>query len=97
MARIESSVLSDNTLQLLGVRSYPHFQVYSGRTCLASFSIPQPYLFAKVLRETLENISLRTSQEWIEFYEQNKDEIKSQNEALDTIIRHRQLSNTTRK
>jgi len=91
MARIESSVVSDNTLQLLGVRSYPHFQVYSGqRTCLASFSIPQPYLFAKILRESLDNISTRTSQEWTEFYEQNKDEINSQNEALDIIIRHRQ-------
>ncbi|MGK3739789.1 MAG: hypothetical protein ACI90V_006636 [Bacillariaceae sp.] len=95
MARIETSVLSDNTLQLLGVRLYPHIQVYLGRTCVASFSIPQPYLFAKKLRESLEIISTRTTQEWDEFYDQNNEEIKSQQNALDVITRDHQLSNTS--
>ena len=93
MARIETSVLSDNTLQLLGVRLYPHIQVYLGRTCVASFSIPQSYLFAKKLRESLEIISSRTTQEWDEFYDQNNGEIKSQQSALDVITQDHQLSN----
>lgn len=103
MARIESSVLPDKTLQLLGIQRYPHIQIYwnssqshkkkgstTTKECVASFSIPRSFLFAKMLHQSLGAIHQRTPEEWTEFYNQHGEEIESQQLALEGIVRERE-------
>ena len=92
MARIEASILSDKTLESLGIQKYPHIQIYRGasitrtKQCVASFSIPRSFLFAKLLHESLDAIDRRTPQEWTAFYKQHKKDIESQQFALEMIL-----------
>lgn len=92
MARIEASILSDKTLESLGIQKYPHIQIYRGasitrtKQCVASFSIPRSFLFAKLLHESLDAIDRRTPEEWTAFYNQHKKDIESQQVALETIL-----------
>mmetsp|Transcript_21948 Transcript_21948/g.45123 ORF Transcript_21948/g.45123 Transcript_21948/m.45123 type:complete len:450 (-) Transcript_21948:33-1382(-) len=91
MARIEASVLSERTLRSLGVEKYPHIQIYRKRSrqtpkeCVASFSIPQSFLFSRMLHQSLKTIDMRTPEEWKAFYNQHQNEIESQQLALDGI------------
>ena len=100
MARVEASLLPDTTLQKLGIQRYPHIQIYGGsnrwskmdantlsKQCVASFSIPRSFLFDKMLHESLDAIDQRTPDEWTKFYNQHQDKIKSQQQALEGIIR----------
>lgn len=94
MARIEASILSDTTLESLGVQKYPHIQIYressratEAKQCVASFSIPRSFLFAKLLHESLDAIDQRTPEEWTAFYDRHKNDIESQQVALETILR----------
>jgi len=94
MARIEASVLSERTLQSLGVQKYPHIQIYrsseNSKQCVASFSIPRSFLFAKLLHESLDAIDRRTPEEWYDFYNQHQGEIASQQLALEGIRREQE-------
>ena len=104
MARIESSILSDTTLKLLGIHRYPHIQKYrrkpttttttktnnnnNNNECVASFSIPQSFVFSKMLHESLDIIEQRTPEEWTEFYKQHCEEMEIQQLALDGIVQN---------
>lgn len=103
MARIEASVLPDKTLQLLGIERYPHIQIYwnssqphnnkgsaTTKECVASFSIPRSFLLTKMLHQSLDAIDQRTPEEWAEFYNQHREEIESQQLALEGIVRERE-------
>jgi len=97
MARIEASILSDKTLESLGIQKYPHIQIYchssdtsTTKQCVASFSIPRSFLFAKLLHESLDAIDQRTPEEWDAFYHRHKNDIESQQLALETILRERE-------
>ena len=94
LAPLEASILSDTTLESLGVQKYPHIQIYressratEAKQCVASFSIPRSFLFAKLLHESLDAIDQRTPEEWTAFYDQHKKDIESQQVALETILR----------
>lgn len=101
MARIEASILPDKTIKLLGIQKYPHMQIYwnssdeeistqKTKQCVASFSIPRTFLFAKLLHESLDAIDQRTPEEWAAFYNQHKKEIEFQQLSLEGIIRDRE-------
>jgi len=123
MARIESSILTDKTLQKLGIKTYPCIQIYvdeinnghglnaantntterttttiptratttaaaaTTKRCVASFSIPRSFLFAKMIHEALDAIDHRTHEEWNEFYDEHGNNIQFQQLALEGIIR----------
>jgi len=103
MARIEASILPDNTLQLLGIQRYPHIQIYrnsnrphknkgnaEAKECVASFSIPRSFLFARMLHESLDTIEKRTIEDWSEFYNQHREDIEFQQLALEGIVQERE-------
>lgn len=90
MTRIERSVLSDSTLQDLGIERYPHIQVYKDGNCVASFSIPQTYIFFKMVGESLDAIRNRTSKEWQDFVVRHRVDIEA-NKAVQDVIQRRQL------
>jgi len=103
MARIEVSVLPDKTLQSLGIQRYPHIQIYwnssqshnnkgsdTTKECVASFSIPRSFLLTKMLHQSLDAIDERTPEEWAEFYNQHREEIESQQLALEGIVREQE-------
>jgi len=99
MARIEASVLPERILQSLGIQRYPHIQIYLNsnrreensitKECVASFSVPRSFVFAKMIHESLDAIEKRSPEEWTEFYSQHREKIKSQQMALEGIIRER--------
>jgi len=102
MARIETSLLPDQTLRSFGIQRYPHIHIYRISThcseidgnrksieCVASFSIPRSFLFAKMLHESLDTVVQRTPEEWTEFYNQHRNEIEAQKLAVKEIIHNR--------
>jgi hypothetical protein len=88
--RIERSVLSDSTLHELGIERYPHIQVYRDGNCVASFSIPQTYIFTKMVGDSLDAIRNRTPREWQDFVQLHRSEIDS-NKAVQVALQRRQL------
>jgi thiol-disulfide isomerase/thioredoxin len=103
MARIEASILPDKTLQSLGIERYPHIQIYRSsrnsekgegtidtKECVASFSIPRSFLFSRMLHESLDAIDQRTPEEWAEFFSQHREQIKTQQLALEGIVREKE-------
>lgn len=91
LKRIESSHLSDSVLQSLGIERYPHIQIYKDKKCVASFSVPQTYVFRSLVTNSLEEVKQRQPQDWEVFYQQFESEIRKNKDALDTI-RREQLS-----
>jgi len=103
MARIEASILPDKILQSLGIERYPHIQIYRSsrhsekggegtidtKECVASFSIPRSFLFSRMLHESLDAIDQRTPEEWAEFYSQHREQIETQQLALEEIVREK--------
>ncbi len=81
-ARIESSALSETFLEALDVKKYPHIQFYKDGKCVASFSIPQTYVFRLKLWSTLDEVKQRQSKEWEIFYRQYATEIENNQHAL---------------
>ena len=91
LTRIESSVLSERTLKALGVTKYPYVQVYQdGGTCVASFSIPQTYMFKKLVGDCLQQIQQRSATEWKEFYQRYHKDIQ-ENQHVVQELRTNQL------
>ena len=87
--RIDSSTLSDTTLKGLGVSTYhPHIQIYKDGRCVASFSIPQTYIFTRMVRGSLDECIQRTEQDqWNDFMNQFADDISSIQQTVDSIRR----------
>ena len=77
LARIETSVLSDSTLQELGITTYPFVQVFKDGKCVASFSIPLSYMFNRLMGDSLKLIKQRSREQWEEFYTEYNYEIQS--------------------
>jgi hypothetical protein len=90
MTRIERSVLSDSTLQDLGIERYPHIQVYKDGNCVASFSIPQTYIFSKMVGDSLDTIRNRTSKAWQDYVQHHRVDMEA-NKAVQDVLHRRQL------
>lgn len=91
LTRLESSVLSESFLKSLGVERYPHIQIYKSRKCVASFSVPQTYVFRSLVTNSLEEVKQRQPEEWDTFYRKFENEIQEKQAALE-FIRSEQLS-----
>jgi hypothetical protein len=89
-ARMESSTISETTLQELGVSKYPHIQVYRDGKCVASFSIPQTYLFSKMVSDALDELDTRSPEDWEQFMAHHQDVI-TENQHVIESIRQRQV------
>ena len=90
--RIESSTFPETTLKGLGVSTHhPHIQIYKDGRCVASFSIPQTYIFTKMVRGSLDECIQRTKlDQWNDFMNQFADDISSIQQIVDSI-RQRQV------
>jgi hypothetical protein len=83
--RIESSTLPDSTLKELGISKYPHIQIYRDGKCVASFSIPQTYLFSTIVQRSLDEFNQRTDAEWDDFMAQFQSNIASNQQVIESI------------
>lgn len=84
-ARIEVSVLSEVFLQALDIKKYPHIQIYKDGKCVASFSIPQIYVFRLKVRNAIDEAKRRQPNDWEIFHRQYADEIAKNHNAIKTI------------
>ena len=86
LTRIETSTLAESTLQALDVMTQsPFVQIYKSGMCVASFSIPQTYLFNKLVYDNLEAVQKRSAEEWNSFRNEFAEEIQTNHRALESI------------
>ena len=94
--RIETSALTKQQFQSLGIRRVPFVQIYRNQICIASFSTNFKTL-EKQLLDTIQINQQRSVVDWISFCNQYDHEIQSNKLARQTIRREVLLLNNNKR